>query len=126
MKIILRPVSEKDYPFLYELLKQKEKKECISHKEMPSYVKHLKFCRSKPYKNWLIVLNGDIPIGKVYISKLDEISIQVLKGYEYVKAVLLDKFHPKYANISPEDKLMQKILEKKGFKLIQHTYESLL
>ena len=125
MKLFLRPVCRSDYKFLYKLLQQRVEKDCISHKEMPSYKEHLKFCENNPYKEWYVVFEDKRPIGKLYLTKLNEIGIQVLgcKNKEIIK-YLLKEFLPQiqYANISPKNKEMQKIFKDFGFKLIQYTY----
>jgi hypothetical protein len=128
MKITLKSVNEKDYKFLYDLLRQRPKNECISHKAMPTYEQHEDFCNNHPYKEWYVICVSKEPIGSVYISHLDEIGIHILKDYrEYALGSILDSFRQKikFVNISSENKKFGKILKNKGFKLIQYTYENI-
>ena len=129
MNLILRPFCREDYKFLYELLQQRDKKCCISHKRMPSIAEHIKFWETTPYKESYILDSVDKPIGAVYISKLDEVGIHLIKGHNggIKKAILtgmIDKI--KYANVSPNDRASQKLFKSLGFKLIQYTYEKVI
>jgi len=129
MNLILRPFCREDYKFLYELLQQRDKKCCISHKGIPSVLEHIKFWESAPYKEAYIIDCENKPIGAVYISKLKEVGIHLIKGHNggIKKAILtgmMDKI--KYANVSPNDRASQKLFKSLGFKLIQYTYEKVI
>ena len=47
--IELKTTRKSDVDFLYEILSERSSIENISHKEMPSYRKHVNFVLSKPY-----------------------------------------------------------------------------
>ena len=49
----LREIADSDFSFLYKLLKGRNPKENISHKEIPSYKQHVKFVKSKPTDKYL-------------------------------------------------------------------------
>jgi RimJ/RimL family protein N-acetyltransferase len=76
------------YRFLYDLLKQREPYQNISHKEMPTWENHVKFVDNKPYKDWFIIYETTSKqrVGSIYLSKENEIGIflskkQRQKGY---------------------------------------------
>ena len=54
-QIKLIKVQNSDYEFLYELLKKRDPRTNISHRAMPTYQNHVKFIKSKPYKDESIV-----------------------------------------------------------------------
>lgn len=121
-------VSPKFYKFLYKLIGEKEDYQNISHKVMPTYEEHVKFNESKPYKEDYIIYDGE-PIGRVYITKQNEIGIHILKEHQGggvgsdVLHLFLSRKEPIYANISPNNKGSQRFFERHGFKLIQYTYK---
>ena len=55
VELKLREIKDSDFTFLYKLLKERDSKENISHKEMPSYKEHIKFVKSRPYQKWYII-----------------------------------------------------------------------
>ena len=125
MKLSLKPVTNKDYKFLYRLLKQRKPEENISHKRMPSYEEHLIFCESKPYKEWNVVYEGRRKTGSVYITRLNEIGVHLV-SWDYPIIDFLFSYYAdiaRYANVSPRNTKFAKILTSLGYKLIQHTYE---
>ena len=48
-EIKLKSVTKNDYKFLFELLAQRDPRANISHREMPTYQRHIRFVKSKPY-----------------------------------------------------------------------------
>jgi len=131
MDITLRPVTKKDYKFLYDLLQQRNPKESISHREMPAYDEHIRFNNTKPYKVDYIICTGSIPIGRLYITPASEIGIKVMNKIREpvireLLRIVLDNFTYRFCfNISPNDKLFKTILKEFKFKKIMETYESL-
>jgi hypothetical protein len=129
MKFTLKHVTENDYKFLYFLLKQRDKKENISHKKLPSYEKHCEFLNRLPYKEFYIIYHDLTPVGSAYLSKLDELGIHFLKKYRKLGTEqILEEFLPKakFINVSPDNIEYLGILKNKGLRLIQHTYENIL
>jgi len=132
MKLTLKSVRKEDYKFLYKLLKQRPKDECISHCKLPSYYQHCKFLNSKPYVMNLIVFEGFTKVGNLYGTHLNEIGIHLLKKYNYwIEKIIIDvlvaaKENNKriYFNINPKDKRFKSLLTERC-KLIQYTYENL-
>ncbi len=128
--LILKQVNEKDYKFLYELLKEKEAIANISHQQMPTWPEHVRFNKSKPYKCDFVIKDGRKGIGRIYITLQNEIGISIRKcfqskGYGAIALrMILDKFRGDtlYANIAPGNKKSQNFFKKFGFKLIQYTY----
>lgn len=131
MKIMLKRVTDNDFDFLYEILKIRESYENISHKKMPNFKEHKKFCKSSPYQFWYIIYDNKIKMGTAYLSKLDEIAIHFLPNFKkeinYTKILkILIKKHPKsryLVNISNKNKKLMKTYMKNKFKLIQYTFE---
>ncbi len=136
MKIIknsikFKIVSESDYEFLYELLKERDPKNNISHKKIPSFFQHIKFVKYKPYSKWYIIYIDKKKCGTIYLTELNEISFQLKKEFQLekietcvLKLIMEKNPHSRYlANISPNNKKKIRFFKKNGFKLIQYTYE---
>jgi hypothetical protein len=125
MKLSLKPVTRKDYQFLYRLLKKRKPEESISHKRMPSYEEHLIFCESKPYKEWKVVYEGRKKIGSIYLTWLNEIGFHLVSSKDSIIDFLFSSYAgiARYANVSPRNTMLIRKLKSLGYKLIQHTYE---
>lgn len=131
MSVRLRNVSQSDFRFLYNLLKERTPNMNISHKKMPNYSEHVKFVKSKPYTKWNIIEYGKQKVGSIYLSKNDEIGIFLKKQFQgknvgQESLELFIKMNPRkryLANVSPKNIVSQKFFKKNGFKLIQYTYE---
>ena len=131
LEIKLKSVTSSDVRFLYRLLKERESHVNISHKKMPSYSEHRKFVLSKPYSKWYVIIHKNKKIGNVYLTKMNEIGIFILKsvkikGIGHEVLVKLFEMNPKsryLANVSPQNKKSAAFFKKNGFKLIQYTYE---
>lgn len=98
--------------FLYGLLAEREPYQNISHKEMPTFENHVKFVKSKPYKEWFVIYDTEQKkrVGSVYLSKENEIGVFISKNQRKRgfarKAVLQTMeyfYHVKHikANIAP-------------------------
>tara|TARA_B100002049_G_scaffold61486_1_gene44234 strand:- start:254 stop:670 length:417 start_codon:yes stop_codon:yes gene_type:complete len=129
-KISIRIVN-KDYSFLYNLLKERNPQTNISHKKMPSYAQHVKFVNSHPYAKWYIIEKGGEGVGSVYLSKQNEIGIFLKKKFQNqaIGNTVLDliiKKNPRkryLANINPKNKKSISFFKKNKFRLIQYTFE---
>ena len=129
--IELKTTRKSDIDFLYEILSERSSIENISHKEMPSYRKHVKFVLSKPYKKWYIIYYKKQKFGSIYLTNLNEIGIHFKKNQIpdslIIKCIelFISKNREKrfLINISPKNKKLIKIIKKNKFKLIQYTYE---
>ena len=127
----LKSVTKTDVRFLYTQLKERDSKINISHKKMPSYSEHTKFVLSKPYSKWYIIYYKNRKVGNVYLSKMNEIGIFILKtikvkglGSLVLEQVLKKNPKTRYlANVNPKNVKSAEFFKKNGFKLIQHTYE---
>lgn len=129
IKVELKKVKKSDYELLYKLLNEREPYQNISHVKMPTFEEHVKFNDSKPYgEDYIIYLVDkiEIPVGRVYITKHNEIGMMLLKEYQGkgIGSKVIKKFKIKglLANISPNNKGSQKFFKRHGFKLIQYTY----
>ncbi len=129
--IALRAVNASDFRFLFNLLKERNPKANISHKNMPTYSEHVKFVKSKPYSKWYVIENSKTKVGSIYLSKNDEIGIFLKKIYHNMgignKALeLLIEKNPQeryLANVNPKNSNSIKFFKKNNFKLIQYTFE---
>ena len=127
----LKSVTKTDVRFLYNQLKERDPKINISHKRMPSYSEHTRFVLSKPYSKWYIIYYKNRKVGNVYLSKMNEIGIFILKtikvkglGSLVLEQVLKKNPKTRYlANVNPKNVKSAEFFKKNGFKLIQHTYE---
>ena len=98
---------------------------------MPSYSEHTRFVLSKPYSKWYIIYYKNRKVGNVYLSKMNEIGIFILKtikvkglGSLVLEQVLKKNPKTRYlANVNPNNIKSAEFFKKNGFKLIQHTYE---
>ncbi len=131
MSIKLRNITQSDFRFLYNLLKERNLNVNISHKKMPTYSEHIRFVKSKPYAKWSIIEYGGKKAGSIYLSKNDEIGVFLKKqfqginiGQESLESFMKMTPRKRYlANVSPKNISSQKFFTKNGFKLIQYTYE---
>ena len=129
--IVLKETQKSDCLFLYELLSERKSYENISHKKLPTYVKHVKFVMSKPYSKWYIIYRATEKIGSVYITKQDEIGIHFKEKNitnkirsKVLKMIIKKNPRDRYLiNINSSNTKMKKFLKNEGFELIQHTYE---
>lgn len=115
---------------LFDLLKEREPHQSISHKRMPTWGEHCAFVTSRPYEHWYAFASASgVLAGAVYLSKQREIGIGVLKahrGQGLGKAAVMElmRLHPGrfLANINPANEASIKLFTGLGFDLIQHTY----
>ena len=129
--IILKEVRKSDCLFLYELLTARKPNVNISHKKLPTYVKHVKFVMSKPYSKWYIIYCATEKIGSVYITKQDEIGIHFKEQNitnkirsKVLKMIIRKNPRNRYLiNINPRNTSLRNFLKNEGLELIQHTYE---
>ncbi len=115
---------------LYTLLKERPAYMNISHQSMPSFANHCRFVKSKPYKEWCLVKNGDETVGSIYLSKQNEIGIFFFKKFRQKKLQVetLREYISKHrklrllANVSPKNKLYADVFRSLGFKLVQYSF----
>jgi hypothetical protein len=130
----IRKVKNADASFLYKLLLERSPRASISHKTMPSYKKHVNFVKSKPYSKWYVVLSNNKKIGSVYLTNINEIGISLEKEFDknqikemVLKLLMTENPRKRYlVNISPKNTKSINFFKKKGFNLVQNTYEFLI
>lgn len=117
---------------LYNLLNERDATVNISHKHMPSWEDHCQFVDSRPYSEWMLIISDDdLAVGAVYLSRFNEIGVQVFKnaqrrGYARFAVNSMIIRHPDkrlLANINPDNKPSIKLFSSFGFKFIQVTFE---
>lgn len=130
MKLVDAYHYEDALKLLYQLLREREPHQNISHQHMPTWAEHCAFFFSAPYVAWYLILSdiGD-PLGAVYLSKNDEIGVHLFKevkgkglGSEAVTELM--RLHPRtrfLANINPDNEPSLRMFEKLGFNKIQVT-----
>ena len=130
-KIDLVSIKKQDNKLLYDILKNREKVENISHKKMPTYNQHILFVNSKPYQKWYKILYQNNIVGTVYLSKINEIGIHLInnnidnKLYKKIIKEVMEK-NPKeryLVNVAIKNKKFNKLIESYGFEKIQTTFE---
>ncbi len=124
--------SKDAVPVLYALLKEREGRVNISHRQMPTLSEHRRFVKSKPYKSWDLILSGKEMVGAVYLSQQNEIGLFLFKKYrgqglgKKALGLLMGK-HKKVtrflANVSPKNQPSIDFFKNQGFSHIQNTYE---
>lgn len=117
---------------LYDLLRERTNKPHvnISHREFPTWESHLSFINSRPYANWYLIEVDEQKVGAVYLTKQDEIGVQVLgmwhgRGIGKQAIEMLMQQHPRtkyYANINPQNDRSIRLFKSLGFDLLQHVY----
>lgn len=116
---------------LYYLLGERTPEENISHKEMPSWQRHLSFIKAKSYKEWYLIQNMSAQtLGTVYITTQNEIGISIFKihrnkGWASAAICAILKNNPNQsfiANINPKNEKSKRLFKKFGFHHIQDTY----
>lgn len=70
------------YKFLYTLLKERKPYQNISHKIMPTYRNHVKFIKSRPYKGWYVIQDGEELVGGIYLGNENNVGIFIKEGYQ--------------------------------------------
>ena len=110
---------------------ERDSRQNISHKSMPTYNQHVSFVSSKPYSKWYVILYGANKIGSVYLTSQNEIGIFIKKSFQdkQIGSIVLKKLIQKnpnkryLANVSPKNKNSINFFKKNKFKLIQYTFE---
>ena len=126
----LKPVTENDTEFLYELLKEREGRINITHKGTPSLDEHLDFVKNHDYTSWNIIWVNDQKVGNIYLTQRDEIGIFILQkfqglgyGSNALKQFMKKNGKKRYlANINPTNYKSIQFFGKQGFVHIQNTY----
>lgn len=125
--------------FLYQLLRDRDKKASISHKTMPSKEEHERFVRSCPYRYWYLI-KQETWVGTVSATMNNEIGIMLAKPFQGCgigPAALLDfisKHEPLpaipslrvgawLANIAPSNGRSKRMFQRLGFRKVQETYQ---
>ena len=129
MSVILKPVTNLDYEFLYELLKERKPEILISFK-MPTMEEHIEFWESQPYREAYIIYENT-PKGFIYYSKTNEVGVfieEISQGLGFGSSALklllvMHKGEKMLANINPKNLASIEFFIGLGFKHIQNTYE---
>jgi hypothetical protein len=127
--------NEEHARILYEFLKQRKHK--ISHKRLPTYIEHMEFVISHPYRFWFIIKEHEGFIGTLYATKNNWLGVFVMQGKEDVIKPAITLFLKKIkplkpiksvrgelfsVNVPPSNKKLISILKSMGASLVQVTY----
>ena len=120
----LKEVTEENADFLYEMLKERDSTINVTHKELPSFNKHLEFIKSNPYDAWYIIEIESKQVGHIWLDNVDRIgwfTKKEFKGFGFVILAFeeLKRLH-KEKNISV--KLTPIILNHKIFSQNSNSY----
>lgn len=114
---------------LYQLLREREAWQSISHKAMPSEADHMSFYLSRPYLSWCLIAPRPFVVGAVYLTKQREIGVFVFKRYRgngfgknAIRMMMEHRPGAFLANVNPANEPSKKLFEGLGFKKIQETY----
>lgn len=124
---------------LYDLHNEVQPEESISHTGKTPYPVHEAFVRSKPYREWHLILDGMAMAGSIMLTDRNEISIRIARthqgrgvGPEAVIQMMsffpplpaIPSKRPGYyvANINPANQRSRAMFEKLGGVLHQVTY----
>ena len=123
---------------LYDLLRERDPAENISHRDAPRFEAHCAFVASRPYQAWyLVVVDGDV-VGSIFLTKPpapsqagDEIAVRIFQKFKAADfsaeaiRLLMEKHGPRryLANVSPGNAGSISTFEGLGFVHIQNTYE---
>ena len=110
---------------------ERDSRQNISHKKMPTYDQHVSFVSSKPYSKWYVILSGVNKVGSIYLTSQNEIGIFIKKSFQNKQLgnIALHKLiqkNPKkryLANVNPKNKKSIHFFKNNGFTLIQYTFE---
>ena len=124
-----RLINKSDLKFLFNHLKERDPRENISHKKMPTYDEHVKFVLSKPYSKWYIIFEKNKKIGSVYLTKADELGLHLKKEYfterilkDVLENLMKNEQNKRFVfNVSPRNKKLMKFLQKNGYVISQQT-----
>ena len=67
---------------LYDLLRERERETWISTTGLPSYEEHVAFVTSKPYRYWYLLFAGEVPVGELHATELNEIGLSIFKRHQ--------------------------------------------
>ena len=110
---------------------ERDLRQNISHKKMPTYNQHVSFVSSKPYSKWYVILYGMNKVGSIYLTSQNEIGIFIKKsiqnrqiGDTELREIIKKNPKKRYlANVNPKNKKSIQFFKNHGFKLIQYTFE---
>jgi RimJ/RimL family protein N-acetyltransferase len=115
-------------PSLYQLLVERQPRESISHKEMPTYEQHVAFVMSRPYDHWYAITVAEKMIGAIYADRQEKRGgrrywgIGILKehqgtGYSKEAFIEMDRLHPGpwYCNLNPANERSIRMCRALGF-----------
>jgi|TARA_B100001245_G_scaffold222441_1_gene194571 RimJ/RimL family protein N-acetyltransferase len=110
---------------------ERDSRQNISHKKMPTYNQHMSFVSSKPYSKWYVILYGMNKVGSIYLTSQNEIGIFIKKSFQNrqigdtaLREIIKKNPKKRYlANVNPKNKKSIQFFKNHGFKLIQYTFE---
>ena len=135
-EISFKEVVKEDCDVLFELLKKRA--HSISHQSIPTKDEHIRFMKTKPYRYWVVVLEGIRPVGAFYIQSDNSIGLNLLQPTRPLVSKILrhirERFEPLkevkskvpsyfYVNIPYSNKKLNEILCELDEVPIQKSYK---
>jgi RimJ/RimL family protein N-acetyltransferase len=107
---------------LFELMREREPHQNISHKELPGWDAHCSFIAGRPHLAWCLLYVDDYARGAVYLTHQREIGVGILRsqrGKGYAKSAITElmRLHPGrfLANINPQNEASIALFKSLGF-----------
>ncbi len=141
-KIELRKITEKDIPYLYELLTERDSSITITQKQSPTMIEHVNFVKNQiasisgdktkiiqenmdPYNGWYVITSEFDDLGSIWIEDDGNIGLQIQKKFQkigigVVAFEIIQKIHKKdryKTTVSPTNHDSIIFCEKMGFVL---------
>lgn len=126
--------------FLYQLLAERPAEANISHREMPSFEKHVAFMERRAYRAWFLVENEEGEwVGALNVTNQNEIGIFIGKAFwkrgyasqaiaqlnrqlEPLPEVASVRVGKWLANVAPENEASHALFKGVGGRAVQITY----
>lgn len=120
---------------LWDLLKEREPYQNISHRAMPSWDEHVSHVAGRPHADWCLIedvvgVEGTFIVGAIYLTMANEIGIGIFRQWarrgfgQHAVRCMMAKHGPRryLANVAPGNVPSKDMFEGLGFVHVQNTY----
>ena len=102
----INPKDKLHMKFLFELLKKREYS--ISHEDIITFEKHIKFVKSHPYRNWFLIYEDKDLIGSTYITFENFLGINLIVHKKGLYKEIINKIKSKVKPLKPKPSVRNK------------------